>query len=205
MKFKCFYKKHGEAINLVYRNSAPSFYEISDITIELKKLESNSSLSAKSLLSLAHIFKLSQELKEYFDKDFLDLSEYPILTNLFFKLYTNKNVTDKILAYILDETTIDDKASKTLQSIRRQKRKLEQDIKSKLNDMLHSSTYSKYIQEPIVTIRNERFVIPVKEEYRSQIKGFVHDISNAGSTVFIEPISVFERNNELNSLKKKKN
>ena len=68
--------------------------------------------------------------------------------------------------------------------------------------MLHSSTYSKYIQENIVTLRNDRFVIPVKEEYRSQIKGFIHDISNAGSTVFIEPISVFEMNNQLNGLKK---
>ena len=67
--------------------------------------------------------------------------------------------------------------------------------------MIHSSTYSKFIQDSLVTIRNDRFVIPVKEEYRSQIKGFVHDISNAGSTVFIEPISIFEMNNELNQLK----
>lgn len=168
----------------------------------MKKLESNSPLSAKSLLSLAHIFKLSQELKDYFNKDFLDLSEYPILSALFSQLYANKSITDRILACILDENTIDDKASKTLQSIRRKQKKLEQDTRAKLNDIIHSSTYSKYIQENIVTIRNDRFVIPVKEEYRSQIKGFVHDISNAGSTVFIEPISVFEMNNELNSLKK---
>ena len=67
--------------------------------------------------------------------------------------------------------------------------------------MIHSSTYSKYIQENIVTIRNDRFVIPVKEEYRSQIKGFIHDTSNAGATIFIEPLSVFEMNNELNQLK----
>lgn len=153
-------------------------------------------------MNLATIFKLSLELKDYFNKDFLDLSEYPILTDLFSGLYANKSVTDKIFACILDENTIDDKASKSLQSIRKQERKLEQDIRGKLNDILHSSTYSKYIQENIVTIRNNRFVIPVKEEYRSQIKGFVHDISNAGSTVFMEPLSVFEMNNELNSLKK---
>ena len=194
--------RHGEAVNLVYRNSTPIFYEISDITIELKKLESNSALSAKSLLNITNIFKLSEELKDYFNKDFLYLSEYPILSRLFSQLYSNKSVTDKIYSSILDENTIDDKASKTLQSIRRQKRKLEQDIRNKLNDMLHSSTYAKYIQESLVTIRNDRFVIPVKAEGRSQIKGFVHDISNAGSTIFIEPISVFEMNNELNSLKK---
>ncbi len=78
---------------------------------------------------------------------------------------------------------------------------MEQDIRTKLNDLIHSASYSKYIQENIVTIRNDKFVIPVKEEYRTQVKGFIHDISNAGSTVFIEPISVFEMNNELNRLK----
>lgn len=67
--------------------------------------------------------------------------------------------------------------------------------------MIHSSKYSKYIQENVVTIRNDRFVIPIKEEYRSQIKGFVHDISNAGSTLFIEPISIFDLNNEISELK----
>ncbi len=192
----------SEAVNLSYRNGCPSFYAISNITIELKKLESNNPLSAKSLLNLAHIFKLSQDLKDYFDKDFLDLSQYPILSNLFSRLYTNKSILDKIFSCLFDENTIDDKASKTLHRIRKEKRKLEQDIRSKLNDMIHSSTYSKYIQENIITLRNERFVIPVKEEYRSQIKGFVHDISNAGSTVFVEPISIFEMNNELNHLEK---
>lgn len=193
--------KPGEAVNLIYRNSTPVFYEIADITIEIKKLESNNSLSTKSLLNLANILKLSQELKEYFNKDFLDISEYPILTNLFSELYSNKSIVDKIFSCIVDENTIDDKASKNLQSIRKQKRKLEQDIRGKLNDLIHSSSTSKYIQENIVTIRNDRFVIPVKEEYRLQIKGFVHDVSNAGSTVFIEPIAVFEMNNELSKLK----
>lgn len=196
-----FYLKLGEAVNLMCRNSTPSFHEIYDITIELKKIESNNSLSAKSLLNLANIFKLSQDLKDYFNKDFLDFSEYPILSNLFSELYSNKSITDKIFSCIIDENTIDDKASKNLKSIRNQKRNLEQDIRGKLNDLIHSSSNSKYIQENIITIRNDRFVIPVKEEYRSQIKGFVHDISNAGSTVFIEPIAVFEMNNELNKLK----
>ncbi len=169
--------------------------------MELKQLESNSSLPAKSLLNLATIFKLAQELKDYFYADFLDTSDYPILAALFSELYSNKSVVDKIFSSIVDENTIDDKASKNLQSLRKQKRKIEQDIRTKLNDLIHSSSYSKYIQENIVTIRNDRFVIPVKEEYRTQVKGFIHDISNAGSTLFIEPISVFDMNNELNSLK----
>ena len=147
-----------------------------------------------------HIFTLSQALKDYIHQDFLNMSDYPILQHLFSHLYANKSVIDKILGCILDENTIDDKASPFLYSLRKEKKKLEQDIRTKLNDMIHSSTYSKYIQENIVTIRNNRFVIPIKEEYRSQIKGFIHDISHAGSTVFIEPISIFEMNNELHHL-----
>lgn len=124
------------------------------------------------------------------------------MTDLFLALYSNKSITDKILTCILDENTIDDKASIALQSIRKKQKKLERDIRNKLNNILHSSSLSKYLQENVITIRNDRFVIPVKEECRSFIKGFVHDISNAGSTVFIEPLSVFEMNNELNHLKK---
>lgn len=190
-----------EAVNLCYRNSTPNFYEIKPIGIELKNLESNMTLSCHSLLNLNQIFKLSYELKDYFNKDFLDISEYPILANLFHGLYANKNVIVQISSCILDENTVDDRASHNLHSIRRKQRKLELDIRNQLNHMIHSSNYSKYIQENIITIRNDRFVIPVKEEARSQIKGFVHDISNAGSTVFIEPLTVFEMNNELNQLK----
>ena len=194
-------KETQEAVNLISRNSCPSFYEIADISINLKNLESNNTLSIKSLLELTTILKLANELKEYFNKDFIENNDYPILCNLFIDLYSNKNIIEKINLCIIDENTIDDKASKSLSSIRKKQRNLEQDIRNKLSQMIHSSTYSKFIQDSLVTIRNDRFVIPVKEEYRSQIKGFVHDISNAGSTVFIEPISIFEMNNELNQLK----
>ena len=194
-------KETQEAVNLISRNSCPSFYEIADISINLKNLESNNTLSIKSLLELTTILKLANELKEYFYKDFIENNDYPILCNLFIDLYSNKNIIEKINLCIIDENTIDDKASKSLSSIRKKQKNLEQDIRSKLSQMIHSSTYSKFIQDSLVTIRNDRFVIPVKEEYRSQIKGFVHDISNAGSTVFIEPISIFEMNNELNQLK----
>lgn len=190
-----------EAINLSFRNSFPSFYDFFDINVDLKTLESGNSLSTKSLLNLANILKCARALKEYFNKDFLEKSDYPILSTYFDMLYTNKSISDKVLSCIIDENTIDDNSSKELSSIRKKKRNLEQDIRNKLNEMIHSSKYSKYIMENVVTIRNDRFVIPVKEEYRSQINGFVHDISNAGSTLFIEPTAVFEMNNSLNKLK----
>ena len=189
-----------EGINLSRRNSFPSFYDVSDITVSLKQLESRQNLNAKTLLNLANILKNAEELKSYFNKDFITEDSFPILSDLFNMLYSNNSISSKIFSCILEEDVIDDRASKELYSIRRKKKNLEQDIRSKLNDMIHSSSYSKYIQEPIITIRNERFVIPVKEEYRSSVKGLIHDVSNAGSTVFIEPLSVFEMNNEIHEL-----
>ena len=189
-----------EAMSLIYRNSTPSFYEISSIEKELSALETGQTLSCSSLLKLAKVFDQASILKDYFQKDFLDNSDYPTLTNYFEELYTNKAITEQIFHSILDENTIDDSASSTLQSLRRKKRNLEQEIRNQLNAMIHSSSFSKYIQENIITIRNDRFVIPIKEEYRSFVKGLIHDISNAGSTVFIEPMAIFEKNNEIAKL-----
>ena len=190
-----------EAVNLVYKNSIPSFYDIQDIHIYLINLESSQSLTIKGLLDLNTIFLCSRDLKTYFSKDYIDKNDFPILEGLFSSLYTNEGVISKISSSIIDENTIDDKASPELQKIRKKIRNLEQDIRSKLNSMIHSLSFSKYVQENVVTIRNDRFVIPIKEEYRSQVKGFVHDVSNAGSTLFIEPISIFELNNEINQLR----
>ena len=142
---------------------------------------------------------MAEELKSYFS-NFIDDESYEFLRIYFDSLYTNSGIIDKIKKSIIDSETIADNASSTLSTIRRHIRQAEQEIKNKLNSILHSS-YSKYMQENVITIRNDRFVIPVKQEYRSQIKGFVHDISSSGSTVFIEPISVFESNNAINNLK----
>ena len=190
-----------EAVNLIYKNSVPSFYDIQDIHIYLINLESSQSLTIKGLLDLNTIFLCARDLKTYFSKDYIEKEDFPILEGLFSSLYTNEGVISKISSSIIDENTIDDKASPELQKIRKKIRNLEQDIRSKLNSMIHSSSFSKYVQENVVTIRNDRFVIPIKEEYRSQVKGFVHDVSNAGSTLFIEPISIFELNNEINQLR----
>ena len=190
-----------EAVNLIYKNSFPSFSDIQDIHIYVINLESSQSLTIKGLLDLNTIFICARDLKTYFSKDYINKEDFPILEGLFSTLYTNEGVISKISSSIIDENTIDDKASPELQKIRKKIRNLEQDIRSKLNSMIHSSSFSKYVQENIVTIRNDRFVIPIKEEYRTQVKGFVHDVSNAGSTLFIEPLSIFELNNEINQLR----
>ncbi len=189
-----------EATNLIQRVSLPPICEIANIEIYIKLLESYTQISAKGLLDIANILEMSYELKQYF-YNFSEHEDFIILNNYFYNLYSNSGISDKIKKSILDENTIADSASYNLANIRRKKSHLEQEIKNKLNSILHSSSYSKYIQENVVTIRNDRYVIPIKEEYRSQVKGFIHDISASGSTVFIEPVSIFEVNNQINNLK----
>ena len=189
-----------EALNILYRCNTPPISEIADNTKNIKTIESYGTLSIKSILELTNILKMSDELKKYFYNDFLESTEFTYLSDIFSKLYSNSSIIEKISYSIIDENTVDDRASKNLASIRKKQRNIEQDIKTKLNTFLHSPTYSKYIQENVITIRNDRYVIPVKDEYRGQIKGFVHDISSSGSTVFIEPLVVFDLNNELSNL-----
>ena len=196
----------SEACSLIVRKGNLPISFIDNVEVYLKAIRGNAILSTKGLLELARILKMCRNLNDYFySKDGLNSEDYTILDNYFNSLYTNKNIEDVIFSNILDENTINDNASKKLYTIRKSFRKLEQDIKSKLNNFIHSSTYSKYIQESVVTIRNDRYVIPVKQEYRSQVKGFIHDFSSSGSTVFIEPMAVFELNNEINNLRVEEN
>ncbi len=196
----------SEAISLELRKGNIPIVEISDISMSLKQLESNISISSKSLLEIAHIFKLSRELKNYFyeDENF-ETSNFPLLDTMFSNLYNNLEIEKSIFSSILDENTIADNASSKLALLRKNRRKLEVDIKENLNHILHSSNYSKAIMDPIVTIRNDRYVIPVKEEFRGLIKGFIHDMSSSGSTIFIEPMQVFELNNKIQSIKVEEN
>lgn len=187
-----------EATILVLRKGNAPISQIENISISLKKLESNGILSSKELLDIAHVLKISRELKEYFSSSLGKTDEiFPNLEQYFNQLYTNKSIEDKIFSSIIDENTIDDNASLTLKTIRRNIRKIELEIRNKLNSILQS----KYIQEKVITIKNGRYVVPVKQEYRSSVNGFVHDISATGATVFIEPMIVFELNNQISNLK----
>ena len=190
----------SQGVILIQRNSTPPLGEIADITVYLKTLDSCGVLSIKALLEMQNILQMSFDLKDYFNKDYINPIDFENLRQYFDNLYINPGIVSTFSKSIIDEDTIADSASSKLQDIRKRKRRLEQDIRSKLNTILHSSTYSKFIRENIVTIRNGRFVIPVKEEYRSSIKGFIHDVSSSGSTVFVEPIAVFDLNNEISNL-----
>lgn len=188
-----------EADTLLHQKGSPPFYETDELEKYIKILKSNQTLSIKGLLNIGMLLRISRELKEYFydnnTSSFINLEKY------FTLLYSNPSIEKSIFDKIIDESTIADNASKKLSSLRRNRKNFEQEVKDKLNSYIHSSTYAKYIMEPIVTIRNNRYVIPVKEEYRSYIKGFVHDTSSSGSTLYIEPTSIFDLNNKINHIK----
>ena len=185
-----------EALTLLYRKgSIPLTSELSDICEYILLLEKNNFLSAKALLDIANVLKTSRLLKEYYFEN--PLNETDALNNYFNNLYTNNKIEHTISSAIIDENTISDDASSNLMSIRRNIRKVNQEIRNKLQSLLSS----KFLQEPIITIKNNRFVVPVKNEYKTNVNGFVHDISTSGSTVFIEPMNVFELNNKLSDLK----
>ena len=188
-----------EADTLLHQKGSPPFYETDELEKYIKILKSNQTLSIKGLLNIGMLLRIARELKEYFydnnTSSFINLEKY------FTLLYSNPSIEKSIFDKIIDESTIADNASKKLSSLRRNRKNFEQEVKDKLNSYIHSSTYAKYIMEPIVTIRNNRYVIPVKEEYRSYIKGFVHDTSSSGSTLYIEPTSIFDLNNKINHIK----
>ena len=188
-----------EAVALIYRKGNLPLETIGDISSYILNLKNQNFLSAKALLELATLLKTSKTLKNYyFEKE---LNQTDSLTNYFNHLYTNPIIEEKIFSAIIDENTFDDRASNTLYKIRQQMRNTKKEIKNKLQSLLNS----KYLQEPIVTIRQDRFVVPVKSEYQTEIKGFIHDTSSTGSTVFVEPISVFDLNNQLSELKNQEN
>ncbi len=190
-------KQTTEASILLYRKGSIPITEIENITPHLKKLNSNIFLTIKQLLDLVNILRISSNLKNYFFSTEIDMSKFINLKDLFENIYINPSIEHSINSAILDENTLSDNASTQLSIIRKNIRNKEQEIKSKLNSFLHS----KYLQESVITLRSGRFVIPVKNEYRQEIKGFIHDTSASGATVFIEPISIFDLNNDLNNLK----
>ena len=154
--------------------------------------------------------KLNENKKEYSVEEMQQIiidalsilgKEYTdVLKEHFECLYEDKKLETKINSCIIDAETVADDASSTLLDIRRKIKNANNKVKDILQKMISSSTYQKALQENIITMRSDRFVIPVKAEYKGTIQGIVHDVSSTGATVFIEPISVVETNNEIRKL-----
>lgn len=186
------------ATSLLLRKKELPLSPIVDINDVLKKISAGGILSPRELLQVADILRVSRRLKQYAVDDDVELE---ILEDYFENLYTNKNVEDEIERSIKSEDEIDDMASKELYNIRRKITDIESQIKDKLNEFIR--TNSKFLQDDVVTFRNDRYVIPVKQEYKNEVQGFVHDYSATGNTVFLEPTSVLNKNNEIRELKNK--
>ena len=166
----------SEALGVIYKNGSIPLGDIPNINMPIKSLESGFYLIPSDLLNIASILKTSRELKEYLD---LSMENIDLISEYFDLLYINKSIEKEIFDKILDENTICDTASSKLNSIRKAEKNLIIEIKNKLNSITHSSTYSKYLQDNTVTIKDDRYVIPVKEEFRGQIKGFIHGFSSS--------------------------
>lgn len=171
---------------------------IRDIRNSLHKAKIGSVLTCKELLDLASTMESSRLTKKVWEQN--KLFECDILNSIIAQLHSYKSLEDKIKKSIISEDKLADDASPKLQLIRRRKNTLVEGIRSKLEGIIKSPSYQRVLQEPIVTMRKGRYVLPVKQENRSSIPGVVHDQSTRGATLFIEPISVLEKNNELSQL-----
>lgn len=187
------------ASDLCTRKGNPSFSEVRNITASLERADRGGSLQPKELLSIAGVLRCARTVKGYIAED----EKQTVLDPLFRSLIPNKYLEDRIFGAILSEEEIADNASPALSDIRRHMRVQTGKIRDALQKIISSPAYSKFLREPIITIRQGRYVVPVKSEYKNDVPGLVHDVSSTGVTYFVEPISAVNANNALRELELK--
>jgi len=187
------------ASDLCTRKGNPSFADVRDITASLERADRGGSLQPKELISIAAVLRCTRTVKSYISDD----DKATVLDPLFRMLVPNKYLEDRIFGAILSEDEIADTASSELADIRRYMRIQSGKIKDGLQKIISSPAYSKFLREPIITIRQGRYVVPVKSECKNDVPGLVHDVSATGSTYFVEPISAVNANNALRELELK--
>ena len=178
---------------LAYSGGNPMAY-FKDVREYLKLASVGATLSAKALLDVAEALKASRVVRAAL---VTDRENTPLLTEMGSRLSTNRSLEEEIFSAILSEDEISDHASQDLYDIRRHIRQINDRVRDKLNSLIRSSSMQKYLQDAIITMRNDRYVVPVKAECRQFVPGLVHDQSGSGSTLFIEPMAVVEAGNEL--------
>lgn len=191
-----------EAQSILIKRGHVNLGGIHDVLDKVKRAEIGASLDPGSLLMVADTLRAARVLANSLSGDGEEEDfNYPIIQSLATSLYIHREIEDAVYTAIVSEIEIADSASSTLRDIRRKIVQKNQSIRSKLNSIISSSTYQKYLQDSIISMRGDRFVVPVKAEYRSIVSGIVHDQSSSGATLFIEPMSIVEMNNELRKLK----
>ncbi len=183
---------------LIGRFGAPSFGGIANVSNPLRRAEAGGCLNTAELLSIARALRVIKGVRDWHGHC---AGVSTSLDGYFRSLYTNPNLSDRITSCIIGADEISDGASRELGEIRRKMRIAASKAREALDKIIHSSTYQKYLQEAIITQRDGRYVVPVKQEFRSQVAGLVHDTSSSGSTVFIEPMGVVNANNDIRVLK----
>ncbi|MFR6152131.1 MAG: endonuclease MutS2 [Peptoniphilus sp.] len=195
-----------EALKLIIAKGEPQLFGIVDIRSIIKRTEIGGALTAGGLLQVSDFLRVSRGLKTYLKKDSYNSDEevkLEYIDKLIEDLYTDKRLEDEINSKIISEEEISDDASRELLRIRRGIVAKKDAIKNKLNGIL--SSHADFLQDAIVTLRDGRYVVPVKIENKSRVKGLVHDISGSGQTAYIEPMAVVEANNDLKELYIKEN
>ena len=165
-----------------------------DVRSSLRIAQIGGTLSPKALLEVASCMRVSRSARAQL---VTDRENTPHITAVASRLTTCRALEDEIASAILSEDEISDHASPELAEIRRGMRRCNERVREKLNSMIHSQAFQKYLQDAIITMRQDRYVLPVKQEYRQNVPGIVHDQSSTGATVFIEPMAVVEIGNEL--------
>ena len=193
----------SQAQGILLKRGAVGLNGIHDIEDKAKRAEIGASLDPGSLIKIADTLRVARNLKNTLASSEEEEFSYPIIQGLSNSLYVYRDVEDKIYNAIVSEIEISDNASSELRDIRRRIVQKNQSIRSKLNSIISSTTYQKYLQDAIISVRGDRFVVPVKAEYRSYVSGIIHDQSSSGATLFIEPMSIVDMNNELRQLRLK--
>lgn len=174
----------------------PAFGGVRDVSASLERADRGGCLQPAELLRIAGVLRCARTVKGYIAED-----EAPtVLDPIFHCLTANKYLEDRIFGAILSEEEIADNASPELADIRRHMRIQSGKIRDTLQKIISSPAYAKYLREPIITVRQGRYVVPVKSEFRNDLPGLVHDVSATGSTFFIEPMSAVNANNALREL-----
>ena len=187
------------ASELSTRKGYPAFASAADVSASLERADRGGSLQPKELLQIGGILRCTRSVKGYISED----DQETVLDELFRALTPNKYLEDRILGAILSEEEIADTASPELADIRRHMRIQAGKIRDSLQKVISSPAYSKFLREPIITIRQGRYVVPVKSECKNDVPGLVHDVSATGSTYFVEPMSAVNANNTLRELELK--
>ena len=184
------------ASDLCTRKGNPAFSEIRDVSASLERADRGGTLQPKELLHIGAVLRCTRNIRGYVSED----DKATCLDTYFKALSPNKYLEDRIFGAILSEEEIADNASAALSDIRRHMRIQAGKIRESLQKMISSPAYSKYLREPIITIRQGRYVVPVKSECKNDVPGMVHDVSSTGSTYFVEPMSAVNANNALREL-----